>query len=75
MPESLKDLDVVALLRDLPEVGLPAGQTGTVVYVHDGGVAFEVEFLLSPRRSVVVTLERDALLKLKGITAPAAGAA
>ncbi len=74
MPEELKDLDVVALVRDLPEHALPAGQTGTVVFVHSGGVAFEVEFVLGPRRSVVATVERDALLKLKGLSL-AAGAA
>lgn len=74
MPEELHDLDVVALVRDLPELGLPAGQTGTIVYVHAGGTAFEVEFPLGPRRSVVATVERDALLKLKGIGL-AAGAA
>src|SRR5690606_17945878 len=35
-------LDVVALLRDLPEAGLVRGQVGTVVELLDG--AYEVEF-------------------------------
>ena len=35
-------LDVVALLRDLPEEGLVRGQVGTVVEQLDG--AYEVEF-------------------------------
>ncbi len=74
MPEEIRDLDVVALVHDLPELGLPAGQTGTIVYVHKGGVAFEVEFVLGPRRSVVATVGHAALLKLRGIGS-AAGAA
>jgi hypothetical protein len=67
MAETIEDLDVVTLIRDLQEEGLPAGQAGTVVFVHNGGAAFEVEFMLSPRRSVVATVGRDYLLKLKGL--------
>jgi hypothetical protein len=67
MAETIEDLDVVTLVRDLPEEGLPAGQAGTVVFVHDGGAAFEVEFMISPRHSVVATVDRDHLLKLKGL--------
>lgn len=37
-----RQLDVVALLTDLPERGLVRGQVGTVVEVLDG--AYEVEF-------------------------------
>ena len=72
MAESIQELDVVALLHELPGEGLPAGQSGTVVFVHDGGTAFEVEFMLSPRRSVVATAQRENLLKLKGLNLPAA---
>jgi hypothetical protein len=35
-------LDVVALLKDLPQHGLVRGQVGTVVEILDG--AYEVEF-------------------------------
>ena len=66
MNDSLKEFDMVALLDELPELKLPAGQTGAVVYVHDNGDVFEVEFPLTPRESVVATVERSKLLKLKG---------
>jgi uncharacterized protein DUF4926 len=66
MNEPLQEFDVVALLNDLPEHKLPAGQTGAIVYVHDGGKAFEVEFPLTARNSVVATVSREQLLKLKG---------
>ena len=71
MPYSIHDLDVVALLSDLAAEGLTAGQTGTVVLTHNNGEAFEVEFILRPHHSVVATVPRDQLLKLKGIDYPA----
>ncbi|NMG11812.1 DUF4926 domain-containing protein [Brasilonema sp. UFV-L1] len=41
---SVKLLDVVALMVDLPEYNLWRGQVGTVVEMLAGGTAFEVEF-------------------------------
>ena len=47
----------VALLRDVPEQGLEAGDVGTVVHVYKGGKAFEVEFVaLSGQTVLVATL-------------------
>lgn len=43
MSSSLKLLDVVALIENLPELGLYRGQVGTIVEVYEPGV-FEVEF-------------------------------
>lgn len=43
MKEAIRELDVVALVRDRPERKLVAGQVGTVVEVLDTDV-FEVEF-------------------------------
>lgn len=43
MSNKIKDLDVVALLRDLPEAKLVKGQVGTVVETL-GKSAYEVEF-------------------------------
>ena len=43
MKEGIKELDVVALLRDIPERSLVAGQVGTVIEILDEDV-FEVEF-------------------------------
>ena len=35
----------IVLTENLPEVGLEAGDVGTVVFVHAQGAAYEVEFL------------------------------
>ncbi|NNE34115.1 MAG: DUF4926 domain-containing protein [Rhodothermales bacterium] len=43
MKEEIKILSVVALMEDLPDRGLVAGQVGTVVESLNDGV-FEVEF-------------------------------
>lgn len=43
MKNNLKTLDVVALLRDIPEKKLIKGQVGTIVEKWDNGV-YEVEF-------------------------------
>jgi hypothetical protein len=43
MPGKIKELAVVALLRDLPEAKLVKGQVGTVVETL-GESAYEVEF-------------------------------
>lgn len=40
----IKELDTVVLNKDLPDLGLEAGDVGTVVLVHAGGTGFEVEF-------------------------------
>ena len=72
MQEPIHDLDVVALLVDLPSEGLPTGQTGTVVMTHNNGEAFEIEFILRPHQSIIATVRREQLLKLKGTDYPAA---
>ncbi len=69
MPEGLNELDLVALVRPLPDHGLTIGQTGTIVYVHDRGEAFEVEFPLAPRSSLVLTIRPEQIIKLKGLPA------
>ncbi len=43
MASRIKELDVVALLRDIPEAGLVQGQVGTAVEAL-GQSAYEVEF-------------------------------
>lgn len=43
MSSKIKELDVVALLRDIPEAKLVQGQVGTVVETL-GESAYEVEF-------------------------------
>lgn len=44
MDSTVKVLDVVALIVDLPQYNLWRGQVGTVVETLANGTAFEVEF-------------------------------
>jgi len=41
----IRELDRVVLSRPLDDLGLEAGDVGTVVLVHEGGRGFEVEFV------------------------------
>lgn len=51
--------DRIVLTCDLPEIGLRAGDIGTVVHVYAGD-AYEVEFLTLDGETVAVeTLEKD----------------
>ena len=50
----IKELDLAALTVDVPEHGLVAGDVGTVVMVHDGGIGYEVEFLTSAGQTIAV---------------------
>ena len=48
----------LVLTSDLPEYGLEAGDVGTVVYVYQGGQAYEVEFFtLGGETAAVATVE------------------
>lgn len=40
----IRELDSVVLRVDKPELGLEAGDVGTVVHVYGGGAGYEVEF-------------------------------
>ncbi|MEJ2376673.1 MAG: DUF4926 domain-containing protein [Pseudolabrys sp.] len=54
----IKELDTVALDREVAERGLASGDLGTVVGVCEDGKAFEVEFVtLTGETLGVVTLE------------------
>jgi len=66
MDKAIREHDSVALLLDLPEENLVAGETGVVVYVYENGRALEVQFPNpsgSPRY-IVATIESSDLLKL-----------
>ena len=41
----MKEHDRIVLTSDFPEEGLKTGDVGTVVRIHRGGEAFEVEFV------------------------------
>ncbi|MCI0441290.1 MAG: DUF4926 domain-containing protein [Chloroflexi bacterium] len=43
--KTIKELDEVVLVKDLPEYGLRAGDIGTVVLVHRREKGYEVEFV------------------------------
>ena len=58
----IKELDPIILTKDLPEVGLQAGDVGWVMMVHDGGAGFEVEFVTLDGETVTVaTVTADAV--------------
>ena len=61
----IKELDVVILTRDLPELGIPAGTSGTVVFDHEVAnpePAFEVELMTDDGKTIdVVTLNASDL--------------
>ncbi len=53
-------LETVILVKDYPDQGLVKGDMGAVVMVHDGGKAFEVEFVtLAGDTLGVLTLTAD----------------
>ncbi|MCX7000377.1 MAG: DUF4926 domain-containing protein [Candidatus Sumerlaeota bacterium] len=41
----IKEHERVVLLKDLSEVGLKKNDVGTVIHIHKGDKAFEVEFM------------------------------
>ena len=58
----IDELDRVALTRAFPEYGLAAGDVGTVVGVHDGGLGYTIEFMsLQGKTVAIVTLRADAV--------------
>lgn len=60
----MKLLDVVALLENLPELGLYRGQVGTIVEQYEPHV-FEVEFSDTTGRAYAIeTLNSDQLMIL-----------
>ena len=53
----INEHDCVVLTEDIPDARLEAGDIGTVVHVHVGGAAYEVEFMtLAGQTMAVVTL-------------------
>lgn len=58
----IKEHDCVVLTKNLPAENLEAGDVGTVVHIHRGGVAYEVEFITFAGRTVAVaTVEASDL--------------
>ena len=64
MARRFKDLDVVALLCDFPEVGLVQGQVGTIVETLEGS-AYEVEFCDDDGKAyAMLAIEEDEMMLL-----------
>lgn len=58
----IRELDSVVLNVNRPELGLLAGDVGTVVHVYGGGEAFEVEFVtLAGETLGVLTLQKEEI--------------
>jgi hypothetical protein len=55
----IEELDLVVLVRNIPEHGLASGDVGTVVHRYPAGAAYEVEFAAAAgvRTVAVLTLE------------------
>ena len=55
---TIRELDQVVLVADVPAEGLIVGDVGTVVLIYREGQAYEVEFMTLEGKTVaVVTLE------------------
>ena len=63
---NIKEHDCVVLTRDLPEENLRAGDVGAVVHIHNGGAAYEVEFVTLTGRTVAVATVGAAHVRLIG---------
>jgi hypothetical protein len=50
----IKEHDLVVLTGDIPGEGLKAGDLGTVVHIHRGEDAYEVEFVTLTGQTVAV---------------------
>ena len=63
----IKELDAVALARDVPEHALRRGDVGTGVLVHGNGEGFEVELVGDDSHTVALrTLDRAQVRPLRG---------
>ena len=50
----IRELDTVALTRDVDERGLKRGDVGAVVHCYEDGAAFEVEFVTADGRTIAL---------------------
>ncbi len=70
----IQELDTVILVKDYPDQGLVKGDMGAVVMVHDGGKAFEVEFVtLAGDTLGVLTLTADEVRPISARDVPHVG--
>lgn len=55
--------DRIVLTEDIAAAGLKAGDVGTIVHVHRGGEAFEVEFLALDGNTAAIATVPAATLR------------
>ncbi|MCY4626655.1 MAG: DUF4926 domain-containing protein [Acidobacteria bacterium] len=55
--------DRIVLTEDIASAGLKAGDVGTIVHVHRGGEAFEVEFLAPDGNTAAIATAPAAMLR------------
>ncbi|MFC1816743.1 DUF4926 domain-containing protein [Thermodesulfobacteriota bacterium] len=56
----VKELETIALSRDIPEYGLKAGDIGVVVHCYGEGDTFEIEFVTAEGETIAVLTLSDA---------------
>ena len=61
-PSMIFEHDRVVLTADLHDAGMEAGDVGTVIYIYNNGLAYEVEFItLTGTTVAVATVPADQL--------------
>lgn len=62
----IKEHEEIVLADDLPKYGLKRGDIGTVVYVHQGGKGFEIEFItLDGETLAIVTVDAGQVRRIQ----------
>lgn len=59
----IKEHDCVVLTAALTAEGLEPGDVGTVVHIHDGGTAYEVEFATLAGHTIAVATVQSGNLR------------
>jgi hypothetical protein len=62
----IQEHDCIVLTEDLPADQLQAGDVGTVVHIHRGGAAYEVEFMTLTGKTVAVATVLPSQLRPVG---------
>jgi hypothetical protein len=58
----IRELDIVVLTGDFPDLHLESGDVGTVVLVYEDGAGYEIEFsTLRGEHLAVITVPADAV--------------
>lgn len=63
---NIREHDCVVLTANLPSEGLEAGDVGTIVHVHRGGEAYEVEFMTLAGTTLAVATVMSGQLRPVG---------